>query len=177
MSWCSRGTLICLACLCLRSGARADSYPTQQFVGEYTEVSTSESNKRIDEAIVKATAPMGLLARAVAKRRLKAVNTAYATIQIAQRGDVLTTSFSGWPYVSTVDGRWARNIDPDGRTVDVSYSVEGNVLHARYVGTDGEKQFDLVAAQSGQTISAQVTMLSKRIPRPVQYKLWYVKGR
>jgi hypothetical protein len=175
MPRCMRATVASLVCLCASAATRADPYSYEQFVGEYVNVSTSQSREKIDEAIDEATAPMGFLSRTFAKKQLEEVNTAYATIRITQRGELLTTRFAGWPYVSAVDGSFMRNTDPDGRAVDVSYAVEGNVLHARYVGTAGEKRFDLIAAERNQTIEVRIAVLSKRIPRPVRYTLSYVK--
>jgi hypothetical protein len=171
----TRLILAALFCLGISSFALADVPPGDQFIGEYRDISTRQSKQKIGEAIEQATSPLGLFVRGVAKKRLEEVNPAYSTFRISQRGELLTAIFAGRTYAAPIGGGPRRNVAPDGCPVDVSYSVEGNTLHARYAGADGEKRFDLTAVPGRQNTGVQVTVTSKRLPRPVAYKLAYVK--
>ncbi|MFT3923868.1 MAG: hypothetical protein QM778_15150 [Myxococcales bacterium] len=149
--------------------------PGEQFLGEYRDISTSQSRQRIGDAISRATAPMGMLVRSVAKKRLEEVNPAYPSIRITRRGDLLSATFAGQSYAASTDGTPRRNVAADGCAVYVSYSVEGNTLHARYKVSDGEKRFDLTHVPGTPRLGVQVTVTSKRLPKPVLYELAYVK--
>jgi hypothetical protein len=153
----------------------ADERAFEQFRGEYRDVSTELSKKRIETAIDEATAPMGWLARSIARRKLRAENPAYDTVLISMHGDLLTTTFAGRPFTSDTYGRVMRNVDSDGRLVGVSYSANEHTLHARYVAADGEKRFDLTLAPGNRLLNAQVTLSSNRLPRSVRYTLAYIK--
>jgi hypothetical protein len=170
-----RATIAALGCAFFSSFVSADVCPEEQFVGEYRQASASRAREDIGDAIAQATAPMGLLARGIAKRRLEELNPAYPTIRVAQRGELLAASFAGRTYVAPTDGKLTRNEGPDGCGVDVSYAVVGNTLRARYVAKEGEKRVDLTAGPGGQTLAVRVTVLSQRLPRPVRYALSYVK--
>ena len=173
-SW-SRAILTASIYLGVCSFAHADVSSGEQFVGEYRDVSNSESRQKIGEAIARATSPMGPFVRAVARKRLEEVNPAYSSIRITQRGDLLTASFEGRSYAAAIGGKPRRNVASDGCAVDVSYTVKGNTLHARYAGADGEKRFAMTAVPGKQATGVQVTVTSKRLPRPVAYELSYVK--
>ncbi len=173
-SW-SRAILAASVYLAVSSFALADVSPGEQFTGEYRDVSTRQSRQRIGEAIERATSPMGPFVRGVARKRLEEVNPAYATFTITRRGDVLTTNFAGRSYAAAIDGRPRRNVAPGGCPIDVSYSVRGNTLHARYRGADGEKLFELTAVPGKPATGVRVTVTSERLPRPVAYKLAYLK--
>lgn len=173
-SW-SRVALVLSASLGIGSPALADVSPGEQFVGEYRDVSTSQSKQKIGEAIAHATSPMGFFVRGAARKRLEEVNPAYSAFRISRRGELLTANFAGRSYAAAIGGRPKRNVTPGGCPVDVSYSVEGDTLHARYRGADGEKRFILTAVPGKQATGVHVTVTSKRLPRPVAYELAYVK--
>ncbi len=161
--------------LAMSSFARADASSAEQFIGEYRDVSARHSKQRIGEAIERATAPMGLFVRGAARRKLEAVNPVYASFSITRNGDVLTTNFAGSSYTAALDGKPSRNVAQAGGPVDVSYSVGGNTLHAHYRNADGEKRVELTALPGKPATGVRVTLTSKRLPRPVAYKLAYVK--
>lgn len=173
-SW-SRAILAASVYLTMSSFALADVGPAEQFIGEYRDVSTRQSKQRIGEAIERATSPMGVFVRGVARKRLAKANPTYATFSITRSGDVLTTHFAGRSYAAALEGRPRRNVAQDGCPIDVSYSVRGNTLHARYRGADGEKLVKFTAVAGKPAAGVHVTVTSERLPRPVAYKLAYLR--
>jgi hypothetical protein len=171
--------LAALFCLGLASSTLADGQPHvssfASFVGIYRDASASESRSTIKDAIDRATASMNFIARPIARERLKAINPAYATIRIVLRGNQLTTDFDGQRFVAPIDGATARNVDEDGSEVHVSYRAEGAKLHARYHGEDGEKRYAFELAPDDRSLDAHVTVLSKRLPQPVAYRIVYTR--
>lgn len=164
-------TLLTIVCLGLSSAGLADVAETTKLLGVFHVVSLPDSQKAIHDAIEQAIAPMGFLARPVARRRLEAVNPAFETLRITQRGDDLVTDFDGRRYTASVDGSCRRNVDADGKAVRVCYRLAGQSLHARYITEDGEKRYDFRLEPDGTSLLAAVTVSSPQLPRPVSYAL------
>jgi hypothetical protein len=158
------------------SGALAEpALPYAPFVGHYRAVSASAGAAQIERAIEEGTSSMSILIRPIARKRLKGVNPMYESIRIYERAGGLVTDYEGRSYAAGLDGKPRRNVDPDGSAVMVSYRVDGDTLLARYVAADGEKSFSFHLT-SDKEVDVDVTLASDRLPRPISYKLDYLRA-
>lgn len=146
--------------------------PFSHFLGAYESDSVEADRHTIEDAILRGTEPMGPLRRSVARRRLRNVNVPVRRLRILVEGEHLVTEFDGDRYVSHLDGRPQRGRDPDGKVVTVFYREAGNVLHARYVGEDGEKRIDFVRS-GGDRLTLSVSLISDQLPATIRYRLPY----
>ncbi len=146
--------------------------PYARFVGTYESDSVAADRQTIEDAILRGTEPMGPLRRSVARRRLRNVNEPVRVLRILVEGEHLVTDFDGDRYVSHLDGRPQRGRDPEGKIVTVIYREAGNVLHARYVGEDGEKRIDFVRS-TGDRLTLSVSLMSDQLPATIRYRLPY----
>jgi hypothetical protein len=166
-----------LAMTCIALGARAvvsADGPFDPWLGSYRNTrSAAETQQMVDAAIERGIRDMRPLQRRIARSRLKAVSPASAELRIVEQEDRLATEFDGRRYSAPANGSPAGGVDPQGKRITVSYHVVGDVLHARYVGGDGETRMDFEPIDDGQGLTVQVTVMSKEIPEPVRYNVHF----
>lgn len=115
---------------------------------------------------------MGVLARPIARARLRGVNPIYDRVSIVVTSSTVSTQFdTRAPIVSPSNGtpvRWARET---GDTVLVSTRVQAGRLVQCFRGRDAGRENVFTLSPDGLTLGVAVTVSSSRLPRPLSYHL------
>lgn len=124
-------------------------------------------------AIERGTADMNFVTRPIARRRLRATNNAYATIEIRQESGSITTVLDGRTITSPADGRSIRWTREDGEVLQVATSLRGRTLTQTFTAEDGSRESVYELSDEGRRLTLQVTIRSGRLPAPITYRLAY----
>lgn len=142
------------------------------FVGSWTYV--AQSGDVIGDAIERGTADMNFVTRPIARRRLRATNSPYATMEIRVGGGSVTTLLEGRDVTSPADGRaiaWTRE---DGEVMQVATSLrDDGTLVQTFTAQDGSRENVYSVSPDGRRLTLQVTIRSERLPSPITYRLLY----
>ena len=124
----------------------------------------------VDKAINDTVRKMNVLARGIARGRLRKTNPAYSTISIAftnqsaliaTGGTTLNLPLSGAPV------KWNR----DGENINVSGRKDGSSYVETFDAKDG-KRTNLFSVD-GDAMTLSVTVTSPRLKTPLKYRLVY----
>jgi hypothetical protein len=168
-------SVLCAASIAMGTSSSAWAEdPFGPWLGKYENESSQDATQGvIEHAIESGTEDLNFIKRKVARSRLKAINPPYRNVRILEDGDRLVTDFDGHRYAAPTDGSFVGAVDPEGNKIQVSYTANGNTLHARYVGDDGEKRMDFERVPGGSEIIMHVTVLSPKLKEPVRYSVRY----
>ncbi len=169
-----RTALICLSSLAIlyTIAPRDASAQAADFTGTYTAADGAE--QIVEQAIQQAVAKMNVIARPIARSRLKKTNSPYRVIRIEQQPAQLTFQFDHRkPLELPADGRaikWARE---DGEVLDVSARLQDGVITQTFQAEDGQRTNRFTLGPDGATMTLDVTVSSPRLPEPLAYSLDY----
>ena len=150
--------------------AAAQQLPTSP-IGAWT--LAPEQGDVIADAIERGTADMNFVTRPIARRRLRATNNAYATIEIRHEGGSITTVLDGRTITSPADGRSIRWTREDGEVLQVATSLRERTLTQTFTAEDGSRESVYTLSPDGRRLTLQVTIRSGRLPAPITYRLAY----
>lgn len=164
---------VCTAVLLLLTAA-AGGAQSRTLEGSYTYLPAASDD--IHPAIERGIAGMSFVVRPVARSRLRKTNEPYGTITISRTpAEVAIATDGGAPVVTPADGsvvRWRRE---DGEIFRVSTELRGGVLRQTFVADDGQRENAYSLSAAGDTLTLRVTVTSPRLPRPMSYRLVYLR--
>ena len=127
----------------------------------------------IEQAIERGIEEMNFVTRPIARRRLRATNNRYSTIEVRVGSGEFTTVLEGRAITSPADGRaiqWRRE---DGELLQVSTHVRNGTLVQAFGAEDGARENVYSVSADGRRLILHVTIRSERLPTPVTYRLLY----
>ena len=128
----------------------------------------------IPGVIEKATEPMNIFIRPIARARLRKTNPAYTQIVIERTGtEIVITYDQRAPQHMPATGEivnWKRE---DGEVFKLSGKLEGNDLIQTYTAEDGQRTNVFHVDPNTGGLSMAVTLTSHRLPKPVVYAVAY----
>lgn len=128
----------------------------------------------IPSAIDQATEGMNFVSRPLAKLRLKKLTPVYARIALVRVGGEVRVQFDQRaPICLPVDGSVAPWTREDGEAFKVSAKFNANELVQRLEGDDGVRTNVFKADPAAGTLTLEVTVESKKLPRPLTYTSVY----
>lgn len=162
-----------LVLLLLAGTAAARQVPSLD--GSYTLLPAASDD--IHQAIERGIAGMSFVLRPVARSRLRRTNDPYRSVAISRTPTQVTITIDGRPPILTpADGspiRWQRE---DGEWLQVSTLLRDGVLRQSFVAEDGQRENAYSLSANGDTLSMRVTVSSPRLPRPVAYRLVFLRA-
>ena len=127
----------------------------------------------IETAIERGIDDMSFVTKPIARRRLRATNDAYATVEVRIGGADVTTVLAGRAITSPADGRAIRWRREDGEVMQVSTSLRDGTLVQTFTAEDGSRENVYSVSPDGRRLTLQVTIRSGRLPAPIVYRLLY----
>ncbi len=127
---------------------------------------------QVAKSVDRATEDMNLIARGIARSRLKETNRAPETIELRREGDRLTVVIDGRRYEGLLDAPPITVKGITGDEVAMTFRISGDQLLQTFRGEDGgrENAFSLVDAT---TVVMDVRVFSPRLPADIVYALTY----
>lgn len=151
--------------------AQAPAAATPPFAGSWRYA--TQPADVIERAIERGIEEMNFITRPVARRRLRATNHGYSTIEVRVADGTITTVLEGRTITSPADGReiqWRRE---DGELLRVSTSNRDGALVQSFAAEDGSRENVYVVSADGRRLTLHVTIRSERLPAPISYRLLY----
>ena len=161
---------VCLVLFAFRPAA-AQEAPATPFVGSWTYA--SQPADVIEQAIERGIDDMNFVTKPIARRRLRATNDPYSTVEIRVGNAEVTTVLEGRSITSPADGRaiqWRRE---DGEVLQVSTSLRNASLVQSFTADDGSRENVYSVSPDGRRMTILVTIRSERLPAPITYRLLY----
>jgi hypothetical protein len=176
MPYRNRAWVVAFAAQLAVEGSAAAQQPTAQadatpFVGSWR-YATPQGDV-IEQAIERGTEEMNFVTRPIARRRLRATNNPYSTVEVRAGSGEVTTVLEGRAITSPADGRaiqWRRE---DGEMLQVSTSIRNRTLVQSFGADDGSRENVYVVSADGRRLTLHVTIRSERLPAPITYQLLY----
>ena len=141
-----------------------------QFTGHYTLDAGASDN--IQQSIDRTIAPMNVIIRAIARRRLRETNDAYDSVTLDCAGDRISIQFEhAAPVVVPATGAVIKWTDEDGETFDVSAKLVGRSIEQVFAASDGVRTNRYTLSADGASLTMNVAVQAPRLPGPLTYKL------
>lgn len=153
---------------------RAD--PLDSFTGRF--VIDPGAGAAIPAAIERTVAPMNLVVRTVARRRLTRLNKPWTRFEIAVNGANIDFQYPGEPVVrlprTGAEINW-QNAEGEAMRVQLpgGAAADGTVLREQYHTRDGERINEYRLEQGGSVLRVAVTVTGPRLTIPLTYSLAY----
>ena len=143
----------------------------ERFVGAFAFVGGEAERKARDAAIEDVVSDMGLIAKPIARDKLRAGNEIAERLEITVDGDVVSVSFDGRPFVAALDGSKKRVTGILGDQLDYHVEIGGAHLRQVFTGDRGGRSNSI--RRAGGKVAIDVKVTSSRLPKPLQYRLTY----
>jgi len=149
--------------------AIADRYAdTWSFVGGKAEIEGR------DQAVEDTVAELNALFRGIAREKLTKASPIYETLVVSRDGGALSVKFDDKEVVAGLDGERTQVTGSDGGTLNYHLELDDRHLYQVFKGEKGGKKntFTLVGDKK---LRVKFKITSKRLPKPVVYKLTFAK--
>ncbi|HEX6590143.1 MAG TPA: hypothetical protein VF039_14150, partial [Longimicrobiales bacterium] len=144
------------------------------FVGSWTYA--SGQGDVIEAAIERGIDDMNFVTKPIARRRLRATNDAYTTVEVRIVDGTVTTVLEGRAIESPADGRAIRWTREDGEVLQVATSIRNGTLVQTFTAEDGSRENVYSVSPDGRRLTLQATIRSGRLPQPIVYRLQYERA-
>lgn len=127
----------------------------------------------IESAIERGIDDMNFITKPIARRRLRATNDAYSTVEVRIGGGEVTTVLEGRSITSPADGSaisWRRE---DGEVMQVTTAMRDGALVQSFAAEDGSRENVYSVSADGRRLTMQVTIRSPRLPAPIVYRMLF----
>jgi hypothetical protein len=160
-----------LAAAILAAPGSGQAPTADAFVGSWTYA--DQPSDVIERAIERGIDDMNFITKPIARRRLRATNNPYSTVEIRHAEGRITTVLEGRAISSPEDGStidWRRE---DGEMLRVATSIRNGTLVQSFTAEDGSREAVYSVSPDGRRLTMQVTIRSDRLPAPIVYRLLY----
>ena len=167
--------ILCIVLLCSAIFPSSSTLAAAQksgLDGTYTLDETDSDN--LNEVIEDVVGKLNLLARDIARGRLKKLDPAYHQIAITfSANEISVTVDNEQPLRTPAKGAPVAWIGPDGGEVNASTQLAGGHLVQTFTSAYGRRVNDYTLSPDGRTLTMQVTETSRRLPETIAYKQVY----
>ncbi len=126
-------------------------------------------------AIDEATADMGVITRAVARRRLRKLNSIPAELRIDVRGNVLSMTLPDAHYTAPLDGTPVRAKSASGDPLVLQHELLGDAqVRQRFRAGDGER-VNVCRPHRRRGLRISVQLASDKLPQDLRYTLTFAR--
>ena len=129
---------------------------------------------QIQEAVEDVVSEMGRLQRSIARHKLLDKNHTYESFQILIDGDTLTIRINHRDYELQLGAAPVEATGIEGGTVQTQATVRGRTLVQMFRTPQGLRRHKIHFGTDG-TAFLEVSIESKRLPKPVHYRLPYAR--
>lgn len=166
-----RGLVVAVTGALLISGAASAQDAQSPLVGAW--ILAPQQGNVIEAAIDRGIDDMNFVTKPIARRRLRATNDAYATIELRIADGNVTTVLAGRAIESPADGRAIRWTREDGEGMQVATALREGTLVQTFEAEDGSRENVYSVSPDGRRLTLQATIRSGRLPQPIVYRLAY----
>jgi hypothetical protein len=164
------GTLSTLGALAWTRGSAAGE--DHRLEGSYRFSGGAKERKAIEDAIEDVVEDMGIIARPIARKRLKAAARVHERIRIAVSDDSVTIELGDEKFTAPADGTKVEVIGSEGKEVQLSYRLDGGEITQRFEGEGGGK-VNVFRPHGKRKMRVACRIYSDRLPKDLVYKLTY----
>ena len=170
-----RTSIVALALTVLAAAVPTLGGAQTQLNGTYT--LNRQASDNVATAINAAVARMSFVTRPIARGRLTRTNAPYERIVISYSTSQVSLTFDRRAAIVTpangTPTAWTRE---DGERFMVSTEWENGRLEQTFRADDGSRENVFTLSGDGATLTMNVTVTSPRLPRPLTYKLVYIRA-
>ena len=170
--------MIYLALICsLASSPITTTLDAAEFVGTYQYIDTKAGTRAIEKAIETATEDLNFVMRPMVRGKLKEKNKAPTSFTIRQNGakTVIQTPFRAW--TTTLGAKPVEVTLPNDKVVLVSTSIQGQALVEIIQIQKTTRKHRFMLSPDGQKLKVQITIVTPKLPEPIDYELSYGRQR
>lgn len=145
-----------------------------RYVGTWTFVGGKAEIDGRDQAVEDTVAELNSLIRGIARDKLTKASPIFQTIEVSRDGGALSIKFDDKEVVAGLDGGRTQTTGSDGGTLNYHLEIDDKHLYQVFKGDKGGKKntFTLVGDKK---VRVKFKITSKRLPKPVVYKLTFKK--
>lgn len=158
-------------CLLLAVGAEAQG-SLDAYNGAYLYSELKGDDERIERSIDEAIGEMGLVKRAIARKRLEDATRAFPRVELYFEGEEVLLRYSEKEFELPLDGRTVDATGLNGEAVDTSAYIRGHDLHQAIHGDRGSRYMEF-RFHADETMSVVNRIESEHLPGQVKYTLTY----
>jgi hypothetical protein len=142
-----------------------------RFVGDHRFQGGDKERKARDAAIDSVVDDMNIIARGIARDRLKESNKIAERITIAREGERISFTHDGRRYTAVLGGPPVRVKSSTGDDVSLRYALRGESIEQIFVGEQGGRINTFKLTDDKMVV--EVRIHSEKLPKDVVYTLSY----
>jgi hypothetical protein len=149
------------------AGETAPASPLAALIGDYTyHAGRSSMNRAIDRKV----GEFGVIARPIARKRLKAANKAPYSVAIHQDGDKVTVRLDNRKYTGTLDHGSKRVAGIDGTPSRMRFHMRNGSLYQTFEAAEGSRT-NVFRPRDDGGMDMTVWIASDKLPSDLRYRL------
>ncbi len=154
-----------------RAATVEEQAEVDKYVGDYRFAGGQVEHDALLAAIDDTVADMNILARGIARGRLRDSNAVPKAISISRTGDDVAVAFDDRKYQAPLDGSSTTVVGITGDTLNYRVSVSAKQLEQTFVGPKGARSNTM--RREGEELKMSVEIRSDRLPKVLRYQLTF----
>ncbi len=151
--------------------------PSARLSGNFRYVGGERQRAALRDAIEKAVEQLNWVIRGIGRSRLEAVTKIPPAVRYEVGSSTIKMTYFGRPTMEApADGSFVSRTDPQGKPMQVSFSIKGDTLVQIFKGENGVRTNKVSVSEDGSRLTVRVSIKSNRLQDPLKYKLTYKRG-
>jgi hypothetical protein len=156
-------------------GEAPEASQLETLTGSYRFIGGQAEIDALEAAIDDVVSDMNLLARGIARRRLRKASEIPAGLAISLSGRVLTVMIADAAYSAPLDGTAVKVRGPSGDSLMLRHRVLGKAtLWQQFAGDDGIR-VNTCERMAGKRMRVRVTIRSEKLPKALAYSMTFAR--
>ncbi len=157
--------------------ADAEADPAARFSGNFRFVGGERQRAALRDVIDAAVEQLNFLIRGIGRSRLEAVTKIPPAVRYEIGSSTIKMTYFGRPTVEApADGSFVQRTDPQGKPMQVSFSLKGDTLVQKFKGDNGVRTNRVTVSEDGARLTVRVSLTSNRLKEPLKYTLSYKRA-
>jgi hypothetical protein len=148
---------------------------TDRFAGRYRFTGGEAQRDALLVAIDDVVADMNVLARGIARDRLREANPVPSELSIARDEHTCTIGLDDRKYTAPLDGSSTEVVGITGDTLQYSVTISGDRIDQTFVGPKGTRKNTLRLGADG-ALEMRVEIGSESLPKALRYRLSFQRS-
>lgn len=149
-----------------------DRAAVDRYVGRYRHVGGQSERDAVLAAIDEAIADMNVVARGIARGRLRESNLVPTSVVVSHDEHHVAIAFDERQYEAPLDGSSTTVVGLTGDELRYSVSISSAKLQQSFVGPKGTRD-NVMALRGEDGLEMRVKVASASLPEPIEYRLTF----